>query len=61
MTAKQPNDGEGEQQRRECLMCGRDCAIVRKVGPLELKEPCPNKCGAGYVKPQNARLDQCHQ
>lgn len=36
-------------ERRACLLCGRDCRVVRKVGPLTLKEPCPNKCGAGYV------------
>lgn len=39
-------------QTRECLLCGRECGIVRKQGALSLKEPCPNKCGAGYIKPR---------
>lgn len=51
---KQHNEGE---QRRACLLCGRECAIVRKQGALELKEPCPNKCSAGYLKPQKERLE----
>jgi len=42
---------QDELQRRECLLCGRDCAIVRKVGPLLIKEPCPNACTEGYATP----------
>lgn len=49
MTAKHSKD---EEQRRDCLMCGRDCLIICERGGLTIKEPCPNKCSAGYMKPK---------
>jgi hypothetical protein len=42
--------GEQETGERRCEACQETRRVIGKVGPLLIKEPCPNKCAAGYVK-----------
>ena len=37
-------------ETRPCLLCERAVLVVGKVGPIDIKEPCPNKCATGYVR-----------
>lgn len=39
-----------KDDERECLMCERVWKVIKKVGPLLIKEPCPNNCSTGYVR-----------
>ncbi len=50
MTTQSNPVGEEERRERPCVVCHEVRRIVGKVGPLLIKEPCPNKCAAGYVK-----------
>lgn len=38
-------------EKRNCTVCGEERRIVSKVGPIEIKESCGNKCTKGYVRP----------
>jgi len=40
---------ELEPQTRTCEMCQEERRVSGKVGPVLIKEPCPNKCAAGYA------------
>lgn len=40
-----------ETLERMCMMCEEVCRVIAKVGPLDIKEPCPCKCGPGYFEP----------
>ena len=42
---------QSEALGRSCLMCKAVRRVIAKVGPLEIKEPCPCKCGPGYFEP----------
>jgi len=50
MESKQDDTLVSESPTRACLVCSEQRRIVGKVGPLEIKENCPNKCGIGYVR-----------
>lgn len=42
---------QSETLERSCLMCDAVRLVIAKVGPLEVKEPCPNVCKGGYFQP----------
>jgi hypothetical protein len=54
MTTKS-NPGEQETGERRCEVCQELRRVIDKVGPLLIKEPCPNKCATGY---QKLRIDK---
>ena len=33
--------------KRRCEVCQEMRLIIAKIGPLSIKEPCPNQCGRG--------------
>lgn len=43
-------------EHRRCAVCRHIRRVIAKVGPLLIKEPCPNGCGSGYAKPVPQRL-----
>jgi hypothetical protein len=50
MTTTKSNPGEQEMGERRCEVCQELRRVIAKVGPLLIKEPCPNKCATGYQK-----------
>lgn len=46
MREEEEEPDETEPKERPCEVCQEIRCVVRRVGPLLVKAPCPNKCGA---------------
>lgn len=51
MTPPPDKQPAAETLERTCMMCDEVRRVIAKVGSIDIKEPCPCKCGPGYFEP----------